>query len=53
MNNLATIKRHAERAVPDEAAEILNRGLVAHVGFGTDSHSSFRYPITTMRLRRT
>jgi uncharacterized protein len=36
MTNLATIKRHAERAVPDEAADILSHGLVAHVGFCQD-----------------
>ncbi|MCX7623239.1 MAG: pyridoxamine 5'-phosphate oxidase family protein [Thermomicrobium sp.] len=29
----STIRRHPERAVTDEAAEILARGLVAHVGF--------------------
>ena len=27
------IKNHPERAVPEEAAEILSNGLVAHVGF--------------------
>jgi Pyridoxamine 5'-phosphate oxidase len=27
------IKRHPERAVPDETQEILAKGLVAHVGF--------------------
>lgn len=27
------IKNHPERAVPEEAAEILSAGLVAHVGF--------------------
>ena len=30
------IKNHPERAVPEEAAEILNAGLVAHVGFIED-----------------
>ena len=30
------IKNHPERAVPDEAAEILKNGLVAHVGFIED-----------------
>ena len=30
------IKNHPERAVPDEAAEILRNGLVAHVGFIED-----------------
>ncbi len=29
----ATIRRHPDRAVPDEAPEILAQGLVAHVGF--------------------
>ncbi len=33
MNQRTTIKRHADRAVPNEAQEILARGLVAHVGF--------------------
>ncbi len=33
MSERATIKRHPERAVPAEAAEILIRGMVAHVGF--------------------
>jgi nitroimidazol reductase NimA-like FMN-containing flavoprotein (pyridoxamine 5'-phosphate oxidase superfamily) len=28
-----TVKRHPERAVPEEAQDILARGLVAHVGF--------------------
>lgn len=36
MTNRATIKRHPERAVPDEAADILSHGLVAHVGFAQD-----------------
>ena len=30
------IKNHPERAVPEEAAEILSAGLVAHVGFIED-----------------
>lgn len=30
------IRNHPERAVPDEAPEILSRGLVAHVGFVDD-----------------
>jgi uncharacterized protein len=30
---IATIRRHPERAVPDDAAEILAAGHVAHVGF--------------------
>ena len=30
------IKNHPERAVPEEAAEILRNGLVAHVGFIED-----------------
>jgi len=29
----SVIKRHAERAVPNETADILAQGLVAHVGF--------------------
>lgn len=29
----ASLRQHAERGVPDEAAEILACGLVAHVGF--------------------
>jgi uncharacterized protein len=33
MSERAVIKRHPERAVSDEAQEILARGLVAHVGF--------------------
>src|SRR5919198_1071100 len=28
-----TVKRHRERAVPEEAREILARGVVAHLGF--------------------
>jgi len=30
------IRTHPERAVPDEADEILEKGLVAHVGFVVD-----------------
>src|SRR5579872_3974394 len=30
---VASIRSHAERAVPDRAAEILSAGYVAHVGF--------------------
>lgn len=30
------IRRHPERAVPDEASDILARGLVAHLGFCQD-----------------
>jgi nitroimidazol reductase NimA-like FMN-containing flavoprotein (pyridoxamine 5'-phosphate oxidase superfamily) len=30
------VRRHPERAVPDEAAEILAAGVVAHVGFVED-----------------
>ncbi len=30
------IRRHAERAVPEEAAAILTKGMVAHVGFAQD-----------------
>jgi len=32
----STIRRHPERAVPDEVKEILAAGLVAHVGFCED-----------------
>ena len=47
------IKNHPERAVPEEAAEILSNGLVAHVGFIEDGlpyviplsyHYDSRYP---------
>ena len=31
------IRNHPERAVPDEAAEILYKGVVAHVGLVQDS----------------
>ncbi|MCC6271385.1 MAG: pyridoxamine 5'-phosphate oxidase family protein, partial [Microbacteriaceae bacterium] len=30
------IRTHPERAVPDEAEDILEKGLVAHVGFAVD-----------------
>lgn len=33
---IAKIRRHPERAVPDEAADILTQGLVAHVGYITE-----------------
>lgn len=33
MSEKTTIKNHPERAVPQEAQEILSQGLVAHVGF--------------------
>jgi len=33
MSQRTAIKRHPERAVPDEAQEILVKGFVAHVGF--------------------
>jgi hypothetical protein len=33
MSERTRIRRHPERAVPDETAEILAEGLVAHVGF--------------------
>jgi nitroimidazol reductase NimA-like FMN-containing flavoprotein (pyridoxamine 5'-phosphate oxidase superfamily) len=36
MPTRATIERHTDRAVPDEARRILARGAVAHVGFATD-----------------
>lgn len=32
------IRNHPERAVPDEAADILAQGLVAHVGFIQDNY---------------
>ena len=32
----STIRQHPERSVPDEAPEILAKGLVAHVGFVLD-----------------
>ena len=33
MGQRTVVKRHPERAVPDEAREILARGVVAHLGF--------------------
>jgi nitroimidazol reductase NimA-like FMN-containing flavoprotein (pyridoxamine 5'-phosphate oxidase superfamily) len=36
MSQRTTVKRHSERAVPDEAKEILARGLVAHLGFSRE-----------------
>lgn len=33
MSERARVRRHPERAVPDEANDILAEGLVAHVGF--------------------
>jgi hypothetical protein len=33
MSQRTTIKRHAERSVPDEAQDILLNGIVAHLGF--------------------
>ena len=33
MSDRARVRRHPERAVPDEANDILVEGLVAHVGF--------------------
>jgi nitroimidazol reductase NimA-like FMN-containing flavoprotein (pyridoxamine 5'-phosphate oxidase superfamily) len=36
MTTRSTLRRHPERAVPDEALEILAAGLVAHVGFAVD-----------------
>jgi uncharacterized protein len=38
------IRRHPERAVPDETAEILSAGLVAHVGF-SDAEGPVVIPI--------
>lgn len=32
----ANLRQHAERAAPDEAADILRAGIVAHVGFAVD-----------------
>ena len=34
--NRSQIQRHAERSVPEQAAEILSEGRVAHVGFVED-----------------
>jgi uncharacterized protein len=36
VSNRARIRTHPERAVPDEAEEILAKGLLAHVGFVVD-----------------
>lgn len=36
VSNRTQIRTHPERAVPDEADEILQKGLVAHVGFVAD-----------------
>lgn len=36
MSERARIRRYPQRAVPDQAANILARGLVAHVGFCQD-----------------
>ena len=36
VSNRARIRTHPERAVPDEAEEILEKGLLAHVGFVVD-----------------
>ena len=33
LSELTKIKNHSERAVPEEASDILSSGLVAHVGF--------------------
>jgi nitroimidazol reductase NimA-like FMN-containing flavoprotein (pyridoxamine 5'-phosphate oxidase superfamily) len=41
----STIRRHPERAVPEEAAEILAAGLVAHVGF-CDEGQPFVIPMS-------
>jgi len=37
MTSRSQIKRHPERAVPDETAEILSAGTVAHVGFADET----------------
>jgi nitroimidazol reductase NimA-like FMN-containing flavoprotein (pyridoxamine 5'-phosphate oxidase superfamily) len=37
VTNRARIRTHPERAVTDEAAEIIEKGSVAHVGFVVDS----------------
>ncbi len=36
MSQRTRIRRHPERSVPEEAAEILTQGYVAHVGFSVD-----------------
>ena len=36
VSDRARIRTHPERAVPDEAEEILQKGLLAHVGFVVD-----------------
>ena len=36
VSDRARVRRHPERAVPDEANDILAEGLVAHVGFADD-----------------
>ena len=56
MTHRAKIEQHAERAVPDEAPEILAQGMVAHVGFSLDGQPyvipfSYHYdPATPRRL---
>jgi nitroimidazol reductase NimA-like FMN-containing flavoprotein (pyridoxamine 5'-phosphate oxidase superfamily) len=37
MSERTRIRRHPERSVPDETADILAEGIVAHVGFSDDS----------------
>jgi uncharacterized protein len=37
MSDRTRVRRHAERAVPDEANDILAQGLVAHVGFADEA----------------
>jgi len=44
MSPRSQIKRHPERAVPDETVSILSQGHVAHVGF-TDEHGPVVIPI--------
>jgi nitroimidazol reductase NimA-like FMN-containing flavoprotein (pyridoxamine 5'-phosphate oxidase superfamily) len=36
MSQRTQIRRHAERSIPEEAAEILAQGYVAHIGFSID-----------------
>lgn len=45
MSPRTRIRRHPERAVLEEAAEILSQGLVAHVGF-TQDEQPFVIPFT-------
>lgn len=45
MTKHAVIKRHPERAVPDEALDILSTGYVAHLGF-SQGDQPFVIPLT-------